>query len=42
MPKQNPKPDPKDLENTEVKRNFFQAVSSVLAKKQGLKGTDEA
>ena len=41
VPKQNPKPDPKDLKNTEVKRRFVQAVTSELAKKQGLKGTDE-
>ena len=41
MPKQNPKPDPKDLENTEVKRKFVQVVTSELTTKKGLKGKDE-
>ena len=40
-PKKEPKPDPKDLENAEVKNKYIQAVTSELAKTNGLNQTDE-
>ena len=39
--KKEPRADPKDLDNTEVKRKYIQVVNSELSKAQGLDGTDD-